>query len=256
MKQCFVVMPSSLGPRLSELYPDAAHFEYVYQYLFVPAVSHSGFEPISPISTGSNVIHADIIRNLNDADLVLGDLSTLNPNVMFELGIRTALNRPMCLVTDHLTSQMPLPFDTAIINRHAYEPFLRPWNIEEERRKLSAHIDASWNPSDAENALWRHFGLRFAGRVKTGEYSENDVLRDLIDQLSGLLAKAASAPERRDFNVNVDATRVAQWASEHRARDPWNMGPKNFEHCLFDLGLRGGINRELAYDGDGWLTYQ
>jgi hypothetical protein len=38
------------------------------------------------MSKGSEIIQADIIRNLHAADLVLCDLSTLNANVFFEFG--------------------------------------------------------------------------------------------------------------------------------------------------------------------------
>src|SRR4051794_33933731 len=105
--KCFVVMPSSVRAPFGQSYEDPSHFHHVYDYLFSPAIKASGLEPISPISSGSDLIHADIIRNLNEAEVVLGDLSTLNANVMFELGIRTALNKPVCLVADNLTTQMP-----------------------------------------------------------------------------------------------------------------------------------------------------
>jgi hypothetical protein len=48
---------------------------------------------------------------------------------------------------------------------------------------------------------------------------------------------------------------VAAWAGEHRASNPWDMGPKNWERCLFDLGYPGGKRNELAFE-DGKLRYQ
>ena len=47
-----------------------------------------------PTASGSDLIHAKIIKNLETADLVLCDMSALNPNVFFEFGMRTALNKP------------------------------------------------------------------------------------------------------------------------------------------------------------------
>jgi len=44
------------------------------------------------------LIHAEIIRNIENADLVLCDMSCLNPNVFFEFGIRTSLNKPVSVV--------------------------------------------------------------------------------------------------------------------------------------------------------------
>jgi hypothetical protein len=49
---------------------------------------------------GTDVIHAQIIRNLEEMPHVVCDISSLNPNVMLELGIRTALNKPVIIVRD------------------------------------------------------------------------------------------------------------------------------------------------------------
>lgn len=59
-------------------------------------------------------------------------MSLLNPNVFFELGIRTALNKPVCMVTDERTKK--IPFDTNIISYHTYNSKLEPWNLENEKR--------------------------------------------------------------------------------------------------------------------------
>ena len=44
---------------------------------------------------GSDVIHATIVNGLLDADLVVADLTEHNPNVLFELGIRMAEDKPV-----------------------------------------------------------------------------------------------------------------------------------------------------------------
>ncbi len=79
---------------------------------------------MSRSSAGADLIHAEIIRKLEEADLVPCDRWTLNPNVFFELGIRTALDRPVALVRDDQTAI--LPFDTGILNTHTYRSALTP----------------------------------------------------------------------------------------------------------------------------------
>jgi nucleoside 2-deoxyribosyltransferase len=49
-----------------------------------------------------------IIRLLNDADLVIADLTGLNPNVIYELAVRHALNKPAIQLVD---SAAKIPFD-------------------------------------------------------------------------------------------------------------------------------------------------
>lgn len=48
--------------------------------------------------------------------------------------------------------------------------------------------------------------------------------------------------------------RVAAWAKRNRI-NPFDMGPKNYQRCLYDLGL-GGVKHELNYKSNGKLKYQ
>ncbi len=157
-KACFVAMPISTPDSYAERLADQEHFSHVLEHLFCPALQRLGFRVIPPSAAGADVIHAEIIRNLEQADLVLCDLSSLNPNVFFELGIRTALDRPVVLVKDSDTAG--LPFDLAAVNTHSYNPVLRPWFIAEEIPKLAAHIQSATKDDLRQgNSMWRYFGL-------------------------------------------------------------------------------------------------
>lgn len=48
--------------------------------------------------------------------------------------------------------------------------------------------------------------------------------------------------------------RIAAWA-ERNGVNPFDMGPKNYQRCLYDLGL-GGVKHKLKYDSEGKLKYQ
>jgi TIR domain len=48
--------------------------------------------------------------------------------------------------------------------------------------------------------------------------------------------------------------KVVDWAKSHHAEDPYNMGPKNYQKCLYDIGL-GGEDYQLGFI-DGRLKYQ
>jgi hypothetical protein len=121
--QCFVIMPISTPASVLATYQgDALHFQHMYESLFKPAIEAAGYVPRFPRTQGSAVIQADIITRLNEADLVLCDISTLNANVFFELGIRTALDLPVCLVRDDQTDT--LPFDTSLVNTLTYKAAL------------------------------------------------------------------------------------------------------------------------------------
>ena len=142
MTSCFIIIPLSTPGRLLGTYGgDDEHFKHVLDHLFIPAVESAGMTAIPPVAKGAELIHGEIIKNLESADLVLCDMSILNPNVFFELGIRTALNRPVSLVRDDVTET--IPFDTNIINNHKYKSTLSPWTLDKEVRALTEHLKAS-----------------------------------------------------------------------------------------------------------------
>src|SRR5215216_3358973 len=160
-------MPISTSSEHARLYSDEAHFGHVLVHLMVPAVEKAGYEAIKPIAQGADLIHAEIIRNLETADMVLCDISTLNPNVFYELGVRTAVDKPVCVVRDTRTEQ--IPFDTSIINVHTYEPSLAPWILEDQVNLIASHLQASAQRGDGRNPLWRYFGLTTRAALKEGE---------------------------------------------------------------------------------------
>jgi hypothetical protein len=151
-EKCFIIAPISTMPERVPLYlNDVAHSEHVIDHLLAPAVEKAGFEAIKPKAKGANLIHAEIVQNLQTAALVLCDMSGLNPNVFFELGIRTAMNKPICLTIDEATKDPPFDLDT--VNHHPYVSDLRPWVLPGEIEKLAVHIKES--ATNKENASQR-----------------------------------------------------------------------------------------------------
>lgn len=170
-------MPITTPVSKVEIYNgDKKHFTNVLKHLFTPAIEKAGFEVVCPKSVGSDLIHADIIENLSVSELVLCDMSILNPNVFFELGIRCALNQPAVLVIDEKTEQ--IPFDTGIINYHSYNS-APLWNKDEEIDHLATHLKESYKKSENYNALWKYFGIKQSGSFSP----ENATLEDKVDYL-------------------------------------------------------------------------
>jgi len=180
---------------------DADHFGHVLEHLFMPAVKKADFNAIRPIAQGADVIHAEIIKNLETAELVLCDISTLNPNVFFELGCRTALNKPVCYVKDDLTSR--IPFDTGIINHHTYKHSLAPWTLEKEIEALTAHIRTSADRSGSGNMLWHYFGLRSSAQAAPADTSEAGRLEYLVMQVEALRKSIAEQQSFQTFDLGA-----------------------------------------------------
>ncbi len=190
-KKCFIIMPVSTPPELVSVYKeDSDHFQHVMEHLFIPAIKEAGFEPILPITEGSDIIHGHIISNLEYSDLVLCDMSTNNPNVFFEFGIRTALNKPVCVVKDRFAEKVP--FDVVPINYHIYSPDWSPWKLENQIDKLAKHIKNSFSGNENCNPLWKYFGTNTQSKEVITQFEENSGLVDPLrfKKLEGVVVAA------------------------------------------------------------------
>jgi hypothetical protein len=161
----------------------------VLDHLFRPALVD--FDVIPPQARGADLIHAEIVRRLETADLVLCDLSALNANVFFELGIRTALDKPVCLVKDEHVKA--IPFDSGGINCHTYASSLTPWELPEQIEALANHVRDSWERAKGQNPLWRYFGLTKQGTPAEVADPVQAKLDLLLANLEGITQRELSA---------------------------------------------------------------
>jgi len=117
---------------------DSGHFDRVYEYLIKPAVSQAGFIPLRADDVRkTNYIILDILKRLIESDMAICDLSSRNPNVLYELGIRQAFDKPVAFIKDEKTERI---FDIQGFRDFEYSSNLRIDEVEKEREKLSEMI--------------------------------------------------------------------------------------------------------------------
>jgi nucleoside 2-deoxyribosyltransferase len=212
-KTCFVIMPiSTHDSYLSNYRDDKDHFQHVLEHLFAPVIKAIDYELIPPSAKGTDVIHAAIIKNLEESDLVLCDMSTLNPNVFFELGIRTALNKPVCIVKDDKTPV--IPFDMGITNTHTYLSGLDAWTLENDIKKLKEHIDESIKRSGSENMLWRQFGITSVAKEFKQEAGVDPRIEYVMIQLDSIKQQLEDQKVERHRKRGILPTDVSIHAND------------------------------------------
>ena len=141
---CFVIMP--FVEHDEDRYP-TGFFEEVLASLFTPAITRAGLQVRTAQRQGSDLIHTTIIRELLSADFVLADLTEHNPNVLFELGMRIAENKPVVLVRATGTGRI---FDVDHVLRiQEYSPNLWPSTVAHDLPVLEAHIRGGWENRDS-----------------------------------------------------------------------------------------------------------
>lgn len=106
-KVAFVIMP--IKAKGTEEYE---HFLALYKRSIKPIVTEFGFEAIRADEINHpGLITKDLVNLLAESSLVIADLTNLNPNVYYELGMRHVLrNKGTLLILDESITKDP-PFD-------------------------------------------------------------------------------------------------------------------------------------------------
>lgn len=91
------------------LIPFEEKFDLIYKYLIIPSLESAGYKVKRADSLlDQQNIMKDIIVNIDSASLIVAEITSLNPNVMYELGIAHALLKPTILLTQSIKD---VPFD-------------------------------------------------------------------------------------------------------------------------------------------------
>ena len=187
-KTCFVIMPISDQPK----YP-TGHFDKIYEQIIVPAVKEAEFEPIRADSNQiCDSIMQKILKNLAECDMAICDLSSRNPNVMYELGMRQAYGKKVVLVQDDATDKI---FDVAGINTVFYKKDRLYENVMKAKNDIANAIKETYENdsfslmsiANLENATVDNSkidGVVLARLMMQSIYSKLDAMEDSIRLLS------------------------------------------------------------------------
>ena len=143
----FIAMPFGTKPGKDG---EPIHFNRVYEEYIEPALKEAGLQPFrADQEMRAGDIRTDMFQELLMADLVVADLSTDNPNVWYELGIRHALRaRGVVLVSG---GGVPAAFDLYTDRKLRYslkDGAPDPATLEDDKGKLTKMVQEtmeSWH---------------------------------------------------------------------------------------------------------------
>lgn len=174
---CGLVMPISSIDGCNE-----QHWSDVKEIL-TEAVEGAGFKAnLVSYADDVGIIQKRIIQNLYENPIVVCDVSGKNPNVMFELGMRLAFDKPTIIVKDDKTSYS---FDTSPIEHLEYPRDLRFTKIVEFKEALKEKVKATLKKSEEDpsyTTFLKHFGTFTVAKLDTKEVSKEDfIIEELKD---------------------------------------------------------------------------
>lgn len=153
-KTCFVLMPFAEG------------YQEVYDQVYTPVCSANGLRcwRVDEIA-GPGSITQDIVEGIIDADIILADLTSQNPNVFYELGIAHAVGNKTIMTCQSVDE---VPFDIANYRVILYEQTISGSKQLAKRlsaaiKELLAALDRTNNP--VQSVIGNRSALHFKRKV-------------------------------------------------------------------------------------------
>ncbi len=183
-KVCGIVMPISAHDTCSE------HHWADVKSIISEAIESAGFKPnLVSDAAETGVIQKRIVQNLYDNPVVVCDVSGKNPNVMFELGMRLAFDKPTIIIKDDKTSYS---FDTQVIEHLGYPRDLRFGSIVDFKKKLAEKIKAIAKVSseDPDHSVFlKNFGTFKVAKINQKEVTKDDYMLAQLEEMKELIAR-------------------------------------------------------------------
>lgn len=186
---CGIVMP------ISEIDGCSSEHWVEVREIFYSCIEDAGFEGrLVSHSDISGVIQKRIVQNLYNDDIVICDVSCNNPNVMFELGMRLAFDKPTIIIKDDETDFL---FDTGVVEHIDYPRGLRFSRINSFKEELTRKLVATHKAGADAHSYLQSFGEFKIAKIESQNLSESDFIVKSLSEIKGELIDV-----RRDMELN------------------------------------------------------
>ena len=174
-KKCFIITP--IGSDDSEI---RRHIEGIIDQAIIPAIGEKYEIEVAHRDCAIGSINDKVIRSVYDSDLVIANLTSLNPNVMFELAIRYSFGKPAIVIAEKNTK---LPFDITDERTIFYVNDPKgAFDLKEAIIKFEANIDYNnYNYGPVYKSISK---IPLYSAVESGEnISNKELMTYLLDRL-------------------------------------------------------------------------
>lgn len=179
-KTCFVV--SQIGGSDS---PERIHADWVFDGILEPVFKtdeFSGFELIRADKINvPGLIDSQVIDFILNSELVIADLTKLNPNVFYEIGIRHVVQKPIIHIN---VENEKIPFDISLYRAISYS-IRRHKDLVDAQEAIAAAVRSVTDPGyRVDNPITRARGrIKFEESATPTDRLLEDVILDLTKRL-------------------------------------------------------------------------
>lgn len=204
----------------------------------------------------SDLIQSNIVQAIYEDEVAICDISGRNPNVMLELGMRIAFNKPVVIIFDGIGIS---PFDITNILQIRYPRDLNYWKMNEFKKDLKEKVNLALE--EKENAFLKAFGKDFktyeltSKKITVNENEEKilEAITDLKYDLNNINMKIFSI-ENRDIMRDSIEEKILQKLSDNYSNEKYKGMPyeRFLEIVEMDRSLRRMVplskSRKIIFD--------
>lgn len=199
-KRCFMITP--IGEAGSNV---RQHADWVFNFVIAPVMQERGYDVARADKMHDPLMITDsIFEALTKSEICVADLTMLNANVFYELGIRHALELPVIHIAQNGTA---LPFDNA-----GYRTIMFDRQCYDSMMQLKADIGAQMDTIERPGFTLSNPLTQFRGREKLAASSDSrdQVIVDMQKQLANMSRRLANAEST--LSAADSARSVNAWA--------------------------------------------
>lgn len=209
-KICFVLMGYGIKTDLAT--GRQLDLDKTYEYLIKPVFDDLAITCIR----ASDIRHSGIIdmpmyENILKADIVVADISTLNPNAIYELGVRHALKPHTTIVIAE--SELQYPFDLQHILITKYEHLGKDIGISEAKRFLREFrnlVEQVLKDPQIDSPVYTYIKGLNPPQFTPAERAELKEAAEEGDTITHLLKEAEELKSKKDFEGAINRLNQAR----------------------------------------------
>jgi len=184
------------------------------------------------------VIQKTIVQNVFDDDIVICDVSSKNPNVMFELGLRFAFDKAAVIIKDDETGYS---FDTSPVEHINYRKDLRFSSIEQFKKDLSLKLRATFEKSkEANHSMYlQDFGKFVVKELDTKTVSENQYILEKLNEMQREIMNITNTnvkdAKRKTFESSKDIKELVKFLYNELKNDDTISSKNGLVNLISDI---------------------
>lgn len=211
-KICFVVM--GFGTKTDPATGTSIDLDKTYQNVIKPAVVECGFECVRADEVkDSALIDRSMYALLIRADVVIADISTMNPNALYELGVRHAVKPQSTIIIK--AESTTIPFDINHTRVFSYKHLGDDIGVDEAKRMqslLKEKMEFIKSNSIVDSPVYEYLHTLEQPHMDEGEYLE--IVGALAEKNQSVFALTETAKKHMENKEFGDAIKYWKKAVE------------------------------------------